>query len=177
VLIRCGALSGDANRQAGNQQYLQESWLQMPAEDKRLYEEKAASVLGLSLAPGVAHTPAHRVKDWTKEQVAKFVQEGWSTEEDRAKGRAYAALMLAEDIDGEGTSSPTSTSSHPTSVPNPSTPQPSIILLAEAMDYCLRLPRLRQKPWSLGAVVQALVQAVVQAVVQDLESRIYIYVQ
>jgi hypothetical protein len=174
VLIRCGALSGEANRQAGNQHELQESWLKMPSEDKRLYEEKAASVLGLSLAPGVAHTPAHRVKDWTKEQVAKFVQEGWSTEEDRAKGRAYATRMLAEDIDGEGTSHPTS---YPTSVPNPSTPQPSIILLAKAMDYCLRLPRLLQKPWSLGAVAQALVQAVVQAVVQDLESRIYIYVQ
>jgi hypothetical protein len=89
------------------------------------------------------------------------VQEGWSTEEDRAKGRAYAALMPAEDIDGEGTSSPTShPTSHPTSyltsVPNPSTPQPSIILLAEAMDYCLRLPRLRQKPWSLDAVVKPL---------------------
>jgi hypothetical protein len=99
----------------------------MPAEDKRPYEEKAASVLGLSLWPGVAHTPvAHRVKDWTKEQVAKFVQEGWSTEEDRAKGRAYAASMLAEDIDGEGTSSPTShptshPTSYPTSVPNPLT--------------------------------------------------------
>jgi hypothetical protein len=70
------------------------------------------------------HTPAHRVKDWTKEQVAKFVQEGWSTEEDRAKGRAYAASMLAEDIDGECTSFPTShptshPSSYPTSVPNP----------------------------------------------------------
>ncbi len=138
----------------------------MPAEDKRPYEEKVASVLGLSLAPGVAHTPAHRVKDWTKEQVAKFVQEGWSTEEDGAKGRAYAARMLAEDIDGEGTSHPTS---YPTSVPNPSTPQPSIILLAKAMDCCLRLPRLLQKPWSLVAVVQA--------VVQDLESSIYIYVQ
>ena len=139
----------------------------MPAEDKRPYEEQAASVLGLSLWPGVAHTPvAHRVKDWTKEQVAKFVQEGWSTEEDRAKGRAYAARMLAEDIDGEGTSHP---NSYPTSVPNPSTPQPSIILLAKAMDYCLRLPRLLQKPWSLVAVVQA--------VVQDLESSIYICVQ
>jgi len=150
VLIRCGALSDKANRQAGNLQYLQESWLQMPAQDKRPYEEKAASVLGLSLAPGVAHTPvAHRVKDWTKEQVAKFVQEGWSTEEDRAKARAYAADMLAEDIDGEGTSSPTShptshPTSYPTSVPNPSTPQPSITLLAEAKDYCLRLPRLCQ---------------------------------
>ena len=46
------------------------------------------------------------------------MQEGWSTEEDRAKGRAYAARMLAEDIDGEGTSHP---NSYPTSVPNPST--------------------------------------------------------
>jgi hypothetical protein len=111
VLIRCGALSDKANRQAGNLQYLQESWLQMPAQDKRPYEEKAASVLGLSLAPGVAHTPvAHRVKDWTKGQVVKFVQEGWSTEEDRAKGRAYAAIMLAQDIDGEGIFSPTSKS-------------------------------------------------------------------
>jgi hypothetical protein len=64
VLIRCGVLSGDANRQAGDRQYLQESWLQMPAEDKHPYEEKAASVLGLSLGPGVAHTQvAHRVKD------------------------------------------------------------------------------------------------------------------
>ena len=56
------------------------------------------------------HTRAHRVKDWTKGQVVKFVQEGWSTEEDRAKGRAYAALMLAQDIDGEGIFSPTTMS-------------------------------------------------------------------
>jgi hypothetical protein len=38
----------------------------------------------------------------------------------------------------------------------------------------LRLPRLRQKPWSLDAVVQAVVQAVFQAVVQGLEISIYI---
>ena len=87
------------------------------------------------------------------------MQEGWSTEEDRAKGRAYAARMLAEDIDGEGTSHP---NSYPTSVPNPSTPQPSIILLVKAVDFCLCLPRLLQKPWSLDAVVQAVVEAVIQ---------------
>jgi hypothetical protein len=95
------------------------------------------------------------------------VQEGWSTEEDRAKGRAYAALMLAQDIDGEGIFSPTSmillsTRNLLALIPQSSCSQPSIITLAEAMHCCLRLPRLRQKPWSLGAVVQACVEAVVQ---------------
>ena len=41
------ALAGQANRQAGSRQQLQESWLQMSAEAKHPYEKEAAWKLGL----------------------------------------------------------------------------------------------------------------------------------
>ena len=44
------------------------------------------------------------VQEWTKRDVAKFVQELWDMDEDKTKAKHYAASMQAQDIDGEGAS-------------------------------------------------------------------------
>jgi len=50
----CTHKTGDANRQFGNRQQMQDIWLQLPAKEKRPYEEQAATMRGLSLSAGMA---------------------------------------------------------------------------------------------------------------------------